>query len=273
LDLIEKQRCTSIYTLPGMTSALIAHPKFSRERTKTLRTGMTIGSPQDVVNAVERLGASELCNIYGASETYGNCCVTEHHWPLEKRAHCQGNPLPGVTMRIVDAETGAELPRGTAGLVEVKGYVFPGYGGASVSQNAKVFTEDGFFRTGDEGTLNEDGTFTFLSRTTEMIKRAGINVAPAEIEETLLRYTGVSQVGVVGVPDEKRGQIIVAFIVCEPKVMLDKTKIVEHCRALMSRYKVPDIIKISDSLPLTVTGKLMRRDLIEQAKSLVAAEK
>jgi fatty-acyl-CoA synthase len=272
LGLIEKHGCTSIYTLPGMTSALIAHPDFSRKRTRTLRTGLTIGSPQDIVNAAERLGASEICNIYGASETYGNCCVTEHSWPLERRSRCQGEPLPGMTLRIVDVETGAELPRGTAGLVEVRGYIFPGYGGASANQNAKAFTPDGFFRTGDEGSLNEDGTFSFLSRTAEMIKRAGINVAPAEIEEVLLRYSGVSQVGVVGVPDERRGQIIVAFIIAEPNAKIDESRIVEHCRRVMSRYKVPDIIKITDSLPVTVTGKLMRRELVEQAKSLAAAE-
>ena len=95
MDLIERERCTSIYTLPAMNASLARHPAYRKERLASLRTGLTIGSSDEFMLAVETLGATELCNIYGATETCGNCAVTWHHWPLEKRAHCQGPPLPG----------------------------------------------------------------------------------------------------------------------------------------------------------------------------------
>ena len=96
LDLIENERCTALYTMPGMTSAMLAHKDFRRERTRTLRTGVTIGTPQDVATVANELGAREICNVYGQTESCGNCAVTWHHWPLERRMHVQGPPLPGV---------------------------------------------------------------------------------------------------------------------------------------------------------------------------------
>ena len=116
LGLIERHRCTALYTMPAITSALISHPAFQPERTRTLRTGLTIGAPQDVLAAAQVLGAAEICNVYGQTESYGNCCVTWHHWPLQRRANCQGLPLPGVKIRIVHADSGGGAARGRAGI-------------------------------------------------------------------------------------------------------------------------------------------------------------
>jgi fatty-acyl-CoA synthase len=269
LDLIEAHRCTAIYTLPAITSALVRHPAFNRERTRSLRTGLTIGSPQDVIAAAQVLGAIEICNIYGASETYGNCCVTPHDWPLEERASSQGPPLPGVEVRIVDEGTGVPVPQGEPGLVEVRGYLMAGYAGSSAEQNAKAFTNDGFFRTGDMGQLAADGRFIFVGRTTEMIKRSGINVSPAEVEEVLLQHCKVAQAGVTGVPDPERGEIIIAFVLPVEGAVIDPGELEAHCKALSSRYKVPDQIFIATALPTTVTGKIMRRELRQQAIACV----
>ena len=112
------------------------------------------------INAAEELGAAEICNIYGQTETYGNCCVTWHHWPLERRADCQGAPLPGVHVRIRDPTPARPVRPATAGHVEVRGYLTRGYGGASAAHNAEAFTADGYFRTGDLG-ASRDGTFQF----------------------------------------------------------------------------------------------------------------
>ncbi|MGW9333591.1 class I adenylate-forming enzyme family protein [Bosea sp. NPDC055594] len=267
IALIERHRCTAIYTLPAMTSAMLLDPSFSPERTASLRTGVTIGSPKDIVDAATRLGAAEICNIYGATETYGNCCVTWHHWPLERRARCQGTPLPGVEMRFVDPETGAAVAQGEAGLAEVRGYVTPGYSGASASQNEAILTADGFYRTGDMGQLDEGGAFVFVGRDTEMIKKAGINISPAEIEEVLLRHPAVRQTCVVGVPDARRGEIVVAFVVPEGPVSAEE--LTAHCREMSSKYKVPDRIELCEALPLTATGKVMRRALKGDAVALV----
>jgi fatty-acyl-CoA synthase len=272
LDLIEQHRCTAIYTLPAITSALVRHPAFRPERTRSLRTGLTIGTPQDVIAAAEVLGAREICNIYGASETYGNCCVTPHHWALEDRANSQGQPLPGVEIRIVDEATGVPVAQGEPGLVEVRGYLMAGYAGSSAEQNAKAFTSDGFFRTGDMGRLTAGGRFIFVGRTTEMIKRSGINVSPAEVEEVLLRHPKVAQAGVTGVLDPQKGEIIVAFLLPVQGAAIDPGELEAHCKALSSRYKVPDRFIISTALPTTVTGKIMRRELREQAIALVTGK-
>ena len=269
IDLIERHGCTAIYTLPGMTSAIIRHPQFRRERVASLRTGLTIGPPQDFLEAAQGLGAAELCNVYGATETYGNCCVTWHHWPLERRAACQGPPLPGNELRFVDVETGEPVERGKPGLTEVRGYVMAGYSGASAELQAQVFTEDGFYRTGDIGYLDEEGAFVFVGRNAEMIKKAGINVSPAEVEEILLQHPGVAQAGVTGVPDRQRGEIAVAFVVPARGANIAVEDLLDHCRSVAFKYKVPDRIELCKALRLTATGKLQRRALKETATRLV----
>jgi fatty-acyl-CoA synthase len=268
IALIERHRCTALYTLPAITSAIISHPSFRPERVGSLRTGLTIGAPQDVLTAARVLGAAEICNVYGQTESYGNCCVTPHDWPLERRAVCQGPPLPGVKIRIVDAQTGAILPPGEEGLIEVRGYVMRGYIGSSAEQSASVLSRDGFFRTGDMGRLLPDGAMSFSGRVTEMIKKGGINISPVEVEDVLMRHGSVALAGVVGLPDPLHGELLVAFVVPKPGAEPRPDELVTHCRTLASRYKVPDFIEIRDSLPVTVTGKLMRRELKQMAASL-----
>jgi acyl-CoA synthetase (AMP-forming)/AMP-acid ligase II len=166
-----------------------------------------------------------------------------------------------VTIRIVDETTGAVLPAGHAGLIEVNGYVMRGYIGASSSQTEAAMTADGYFRTGDMGELTETGDIRFIGRTTEMIKKGGINISPAEVEDVLMRHPAVALAGVVGVADATQGELIAAFVVPKPGQVLTAAALTEHCRELASRYKIPDFISFRDALPVTVTGKLMRRDL------------
>jgi fatty-acyl-CoA synthase len=268
LDLIERHRCTAVYTLPSMTGAALRHPDFRRARTASLRTGLMIGSPEEVRVVAEELSAPQICNIYGSTETYGNCCVAPADWPLHRRMHSQGPPLPGVRLRIVDPETGAELPPGEIGAVEVAGSATPGYAGASAANNEAAFTADGYFRTGDLGSLDAAGDFHFAARDNDMIKRAGINVSPAEVEALLLQVPGVAQAAVVGAAAGERGEAIVAFVVAAEGARLDAEALRAHCRALVSSYKVPDRIEICAALPTTETGKLFRRRLKEMAAAL-----
>jgi fatty-acyl-CoA synthase len=265
LDLIERHRCTALYTMPGMTSAMLVHPAFRAERTRSLRTGVTIGTPQDVASAAESLGAREICNVYGQTESYGNCCVTWHHWPLERRMQVQGPPLPGVHIRIVDEISGRTVAPGAAGQIEGKGNLTPGYDGVSAQNNATAFTADGYFRTGDLGLLTPEGDLQFLARTTEMIKRAGINIAPAEVEEVLRHHSGVAEAAVVGVPDPDKGEIVLAFVVAKPGVELSEETLRNHCRTEAASYKTPDRVELCAALPMTATGKLMRSELKQMA--------
>jgi fatty-acyl-CoA synthase len=258
LDLIERHRCSAIYTLPAMTNALVGHPDFHPRRTATLRTGVTIGAPQDIFKAAEHLGASQICNIYGATENYGNCCVTPHDWSLQKRAHCQGLPLPGVRLRIRLAAADSEAKPGEIGEIEVKGFLSKGYLGASAQFNATAFTADGYFRTGDLGCICPDGALAYVGRRSEMIKRSGINVSPAEVEEVLQQHATVALAGVTGLADPLRGEIIVAFLTPRPGCRIETTAILAHCHTLLSGYKVPDRLHVCEALPLTPTGKLLR---------------
>jgi len=272
IDLIERHACALVYTMPAITTAVITHESFRRERTRSLRSAMTIGTQQDIVTVAEVLGAREICNVYGQTESYGNCCVTWHHWPLERRMQVQGPPLPGVTLRIVDPETARELPQGEVGLIEVKGRLTPGYDGTSSEQNAKAFTPDGFFRTGDLGRLTAEGDLQFAARDSEMIKRAGINIAPAEIEEVLQQHPGVAAVGVAGAPHPTKGEVIVAFVVRAPGAAVSGEELRKHCRALAASYKTPDRIEICETLPVTTTGKLLRRELKQMAAASVEGD-
>ena len=272
LDLIEAYACTAIYTLPAITAALTGHAAFTPGRTRSLRTAMTIGTPQDIASVANVLGAREVCNIYGQTESYGNCCVTWHHWPLERRMHSQGPPLPGVTLRIVEPESGRALPAGEVGLIEVAGYLTPGYAGASASQNAAAFTTDGYFRTGDLGLVDTDGNLEFKARDSEMIKRGGINIAPAEVEEVLRQHPHVAAAGVAGAPHPDKGEIIVAFVVPARGCTVNGEELRSHCRKLAATYKTPDRIEIRDALPVTTTGKLLRRELKEMAAALQSVE-
>ena len=268
LDLIERHQCTSIYTLPAMTNALVLHPAFAPERTRSLRKGLTIGSPKDVETAAKVLGAASVCNIYGQTESYGNCCVTWHHWPLAQRMAVQGPPLPGVALRLADETSGGPAPTGEPGLLEVRGYVMPGYLGTSAASNAEAFTSDGWFRTGDLVEITDEGDLRFLGRTTEMIKRNGINISPAEVEEVLRACPGVAEVGVVGVADEARGQAVLAFVVPKPGVALEVGTVREFCRQEAASYKAPDRVELCAALPLTPTGKLQRSELKKMAAAL-----
>jgi fatty-acyl-CoA synthase len=229
-----------------------------------------IGSPEEVQIAAEALGAAEICNIYGSTETCGNCCVTPHWWPLDRRMAGQGPPLPGVRLRVVDAESGRLLPQGETGALEIAGYLTAGYGGASAAHNAAAFTADGWFRGGDLGFVDAEGGFHFVARGADVIKRAGINVSPVEVESLLLRHPAVAQAAVVAAPAGERGEAIVAFVVGRTGMpVVDGDQLRAHCRALASSYKVPDRVEIRDALPVTETGKLFRRALREEAARLM----
>ncbi|MGD9618068.1 MAG: class I adenylate-forming enzyme family protein [Alphaproteobacteria bacterium] len=268
IGLVEQRRCTAVYTLPSITGAVLRHPEFACARVASLRTGLMIGSAQEVRIAAEQLGAAEICNIYGSTEIYGNCCVTPHDWPLDRRIAGQGPPLPGVRLRIVDPETGALRSPGETGALEVSGYVTPGYCGASAAYNDAAFTADGYFRTGDLGFIDEGGGLHFVARDSDIIKRAGINVSPAEVETLLLLHPDVAQAAVVGASAGERGEAIVAFVVPKPSSEIGAEELRAHCRALVSSYKVPDHIELCAALPVTETGKLFRRALREEAARL-----
>ncbi len=176
---------------------------------------------------------------------------------------------PAPDLRIADPGTGAKPCRpARSRRGRGRGVRHLGYAGTAPPPTKPGFTADGYFRTGDRGSLDAAGDFHFAARDNDMIKRAGINVSPAEVETLLLQYPGIAQAAVVGAAAGERGEAIVAFVVAADGASLDPEALRAHCRALASSYKVPDRIEICAALPTTETGKLFRRGLKEMAAAL-----
>jgi fatty-acyl-CoA synthase len=259
LRLIEAERCTVFYGTPNMTLALEEHPDLAKRDISSLRVGATLGSPEQIRRLID-LGVPEACQIYGLTETYGNCSINDAHDTLARRTETIGRALPGNDMIIVDDETGARLPPGETGEIRLKGYVTPGYY-KDAEKTAEAFDADGYFRTGDLGYQDEDGYFYFRGRTKELIKTGGINVSPAEIEAVLMGHAAVELAYVTGLKDARRDEIVAAVIVAREAV--DAEELVALCRESLAAYKVPRrvVFVAQAELPLTSTGKLQKNRL------------
>ncbi len=269
-DLMTDERVTAAYLLPAMVDALVGSVAERIRAVETLRTGATIGRPEEVRRAIVDLGIDGMCNVYGSTETYGNCCVTDRAMPLDTRLTTQGEPLTGVEVRVVDQETGALLARGAPGELQVRGRIMPGYLGDD-GANADAFTTDGWFRTGDRMVVNPDGTVSFVGRISDMIKTSGINVSPAEVESFLAGHPEIAETVVLGAAHPSKDEVVVAFVVARtPDLTADD--VVAYCKDRIAGYKVPWVVSIVDSLPRTGTGKLVRRTLQQSAAELVSAK-
>jgi len=264
IALIERERCTVYYGMANMARAMREHPSHPRRRLGAMRTGLTIGPPEDIAMTIEAVGAAELCNVYGATETYGNCAVTDAHDPIDQRLHSHGLPLPGMTIRAVDPMTREALPADEVGELVVEGYVTPGYYRAP-ELDAAAFDESGGFLTGDLGSIDRDGRARFSGRLKEMIKTGGINVAPLEVEGVLLQHPDIVQAHVVGVPDAAKGEIVAAAVEPRPGAAADAAAIIAFCRHRLASYKVPVLLAFytADRLPRTPTGKIHKPSLAD----------
>src|SRR5215470_16141139 len=219
LAFIERERCTVYYGTPNIALALSEHPDRARRDLSSLRTGAAIGPPA-AMQMVMDLGVKEICNVYGLTECYGNCAVTDAHDPAEVRLTTVGYPLPGMEIRVVDRDTRRALPPGEIGEILVRGLLTPGYYG-DPERNAESFDSEGFLLSGDLGFVGPDGRLRFRGRIKEMVKTGGINVAPLEVEEVLLGHPTVEQAYVVGVPDPRKEEILIAVVVGRPGQVAD----------------------------------------------------
>jgi len=271
LALIERERCSVYYGMANMARALLEHPNHPGRRLGEMRTGLTIGPPEDITLTIEALGAAELCTVYGSTETYGNCAVTDAHDPLPLRLATQGRPLPGMTIRTVDQATRTPLPSGEIGELAVRGYTTPGYFRAP-ELDAEAF-DDGWFLTGDLGSIEPDGRVRFRGRLKEMIKTGGVNVAPLEVEHVLLQHPDIVQAHVVGVPDRLKGEVVAAAVEMRAEVRPDAAAITAFCRERLASYKVPTrfAFRAAAEFPRTPTGKIhkpgLRQELAQEQAS------
>jgi fatty-acyl-CoA synthase len=265
LALLDEERCSVYYGMANMARAMLEHPDRGRRALPAMRTGLTIGLPEDVQMTMDAVAARELRNVHGSTETYATCSVTAAHDELALRLETQGRPLPGMTIRVVDPASGAPLRAGEVGEFRVKGHVTPGYY-EDAEQTRAAFDADGYFITGDLGMLGDDGRVRFRGRLKEMIKTAGMNVAPLEVEAVLLGHAAVKQAYVIGVPDRARGELVVAAVELRDGAPATAEALAAFCRERLAGYKVPArfVFRKADEFPRTPTGKVQKPRLREE---------
>lgn len=264
LELIEQERCTLFYGTPNMAQALYDHPDRAFRDLSSLRSGAALGSEKQMQRVMD-LGATEICNVYGMTEVYGNSHITDHKDPLDVRLTTVGRAAPSVDVRIVDHKNGAECPPGVTGEIRLRGYVTPGYY-KNAAATAEAFDDEGYFKTGDLGSLDADGNLRFRGRIKEVVKTGGVLVSPAEIEAVLMQHEGIRLAYVVGIPDESRDEVLGAVIVQEAGQEITSEEVFAYCKARMSAYKVPHQVQFTKeaALPLTTTGKVKRNEIAAQ---------
>jgi fatty-acyl-CoA synthase len=264
VHLIATEQCTVYYGMSHMAQAMLETPAWEHHDTRSLRTGLTIGTPDEIALTMHGLGVREICNVYGATETYGNATVTDAHEPEALRLHSQGRPLPGMQLRIVDPETRAVLPSGEVGEILVAGYVTPGYY-CDPENNAQAFDAEGYFLTGDLGMLDAEGRLYFRGRLKDLIKSGGINISPLEVEAYLMTYPKVQYAAVVGLPDTTKGEVPVVALQLREGETATAEEIRGFCRDHIASYKIPVHVVFlhSDEFPRTSTGKVQKMALRE----------
>jgi len=273
MQTVHDERCTAVYGVPTMFIAELSHPRFKEFDYSSLRTGIMAGSlcPVDLMRRVIRdMHISELTICYGLTEASPVITQTTTDDTFERKTSTVGRALPHTEVKIVDPNTGKEVPLGQNGELLTRGYlVMNGY--HNDPENTKTTIEpDGWLHTGDIASMDEHGYVVITGRLKEMIIRGGENIYPREIEEFLYQYPGIKDVQVIGVPSEKYGEDVMAWIIPHDNVTLDADAIKAHCRAQIAGFKVPKYVKFVDSFPTTVTGKvqkfIMRKMATEELK-------
>jgi fatty-acyl-CoA synthase len=276
LEAVAKERCSALYGVPTMFIAELALPTFGDFDLSSLRTGIMAGSPcpVEVMKRVQtEMHMPEVTICYGMTETSPVSTQTATDDPLEKRTSTVGRVHPHIEVKIVD-EAGRIVPRGTPGELCTRGYsIMLGYWNEP-EQTARSIDAARYMHTGDIATMDAEGYVNIAGRIKDMVIRGGENIYPREIEEFLYGHPAVKDVAVIGVPDEKYGEELCAWIVLRPGAEPDDESIKAFCRGRIAHYKVPRYVKFADDLPMTVSGKVRKfvmREISTAELGLVAA--
>ena len=268
LAAVAAERCTSLYGVPTMFIAQLAHPRFGEFDLTSLRTGIMAGSPcpVEVMKQVQsRMHMPEVTICYGMTET--SPVSTQSSWndPLDRRVSTVGRVHPHIEIKIVDPASGAIVPRGAPGELCTRGYsVMLGYWGNDEATRDAIDTA-GWMHTGDLATADEEGYVNIVGRIKDMIIRGGENVYPREVEEFLYTHTSVLDVQVIGVPSETYGEEVMAWVKVRPGHTVTDEDLVAFCRGRIATFKIPRFWKFVDEFPTTVTGKVQKFRLREAA--------
>ena len=268
MQTVQAERCTSLYGVPTMFIGELDHARFDEFDYSTLRTGIMAGSPcpVEVMKKVQtRMHMPEVTICYGMTETSPVSTQSETDDPLDKRVATVGRVHPHVEIKIVDPETGYTVPRGTAGELCTRGYsVMLGYWDNDEATRDAI-DAGRWMHTGDLATMDEDGYVNIVGRIKDMIIRGGENIYPREVEEFLYTHPDVSDVQVIGVPSEKYGEEVMAWIKPREGASLSAEVLEQYCRGKIATFKIPRYWKFVDGFPMTVTGKIQKFKMRETA--------
>ncbi|HEY6909052.1 MAG TPA: AMP-binding protein [Myxococcales bacterium] len=261
LETVQAERCTALYGVPTMFIAVLDHPRFKEFDVASLRTGIMAGSPcpVEVMRKVQSLlHMPEVTICYGMTETSPVSTQSAVDDPIAKRVGTVGRVHPHVEVKVIHPESGATLPRGTPGELCTRGYsVMLGYWNNEAATSAAVDAA-GWMHTGDLATMDEDGYVNIVGRIKDMIIRGGENIYPREIEEFLYGHPAVSDVQVIGVPSEKYGEEVMAWVKLKPGAEVTGAGLDAFCRGKIASYKIPRFWKFVEGFPMTVTGKVQK---------------
>ena len=268
LRAVQEERCTALYGVPTMFIAELEHPRFGDYDLSSLRTGIMAGSPcpvETMRRVVDRMHMEEVTICYGMTETSPVSTQTAVDDPLDKRVGTVGRVHPHVEVKVVSPETGRVVPRGEPGELCTRGYsVMLGYWN-DPERTAEAIDRGRFMHTGDLAVMDAEGYLNIVGRSKDMVIRGGENVYPREVEEFLMSHPDIADVQVVGVPDPRYGEELMAWIVCRGGAELDQEAVAEYCRGKIAHYKVPRYVQCVSEFPMTVTGKVQKFKLREQA--------
>ena len=268
LRAVEQERCTALHGVPTMFIAELEHPEFDSFDLRSLRTGIMAGAPCpiEVMKKVnEKMHACQMTIGYGETEASPVATQTPVDAALEDRTGTVGLPGPCVEVKVIDRETGAIVPCGTQGEICYRGYsIMRGYHN-NPEATAEAIDVAGWLHSGDLATMDERGYCKITGRAKEMIIRGGENVYPREIEEFLFGHPKVKNVQVIGVPDEKYGEEIQAWIELREGETATEDEIRAYCKGKIAHYKIPRYIKFVTEYPMTITGKIQKFKMREAA--------
>lgn len=275
LEAVEKERCTAIHGVPTMFITELEVLKNTTYDVSSLRTGIMAGSPCpiEVMKAVvNRMGMKEIVITYGQTESAPGITMTRTTDSIERRVSTVGRALANVEIKVVDPATGEDVPVGCQGEICARGYnVMKGYY-KMPEATASAIDREGWLHTGDLGVMDEDGYFRITGRLKDMIIRGGENIYPREIEEFFYTHPKVKDVQVVGVPSQKYGEEVIAFIQLNEDAEVTEEEIKEFCVNKIARYKIPQYIRFVPGFPTTANGKIQKYKLREQAIKILGLE-
>ena len=273
LRAVQSERCTSLYGVPTMFIAELELPDFADYDLSSLRTGIMAGTicPVEVMRAViERMHMAGVAICYGMTETSPVSTQTRSDDSLQRRVETVGRVCPHLEIKLIDPDTGRTVPRRTPGELCTRGYsVMSGYWN-DPQQTADAIDSDGWMHSGDLATMDDDGYVRITGRIKDMVIRGGENIYPREIEDFLYTHPDIVDVQVVGVPDEKYGEALMAVVILRdgaPELTVERLR--DFCRGHLAHFKIPSYVQVVDSFPMTVTGKIRKDRLREEGAEYV----